>query len=59
MDDDRKTASASEIRGSVKEAIGKVTGNKRAETEGAAEKKAAREHREHLRRQPDSGRSRS
>ncbi|HEY4296930.1 MAG TPA: hypothetical protein VGM85_10705 [Paraburkholderia sp.] len=36
----------SEARGSVKEAIGKLTGDRAAEAEGAAEIKAARERRE-------------
>jgi len=39
----RKKVLPSEARGSVKEAIGKVNGDVRAEAEGAAEVKAARE----------------
>lgn len=40
--ENRKTGSPSEARGSIKEAIGKVTGDVHAEAEGAAEVKAAR-----------------
>jgi uncharacterized protein YjbJ (UPF0337 family) len=46
MDEDKKTSTPDERRGSVKEAIGKVTGNRRAEVEGAAEKEAARSNKQ-------------
>jgi uncharacterized protein YjbJ (UPF0337 family) len=38
MDKDRVEGGAKQVKGSVKEAIGKVTGNKRTEAEGKAEK---------------------
>ena len=42
MDKDRVAGSARRAKGSVKEAIGKVTGDSRTEAEGAAEKSAGR-----------------
>jgi len=42
MDKDRVKGAGQQIKGSVKEAIGKVTGNKRTEAEGAAEKTAGK-----------------
>jgi uncharacterized protein YjbJ (UPF0337 family) len=38
MDKDRIAGSAKKIKGSVKEAIGKVTGDSKTQAEGAAEK---------------------
>ena len=38
MDKDRVTGSAKKAKGSVKEAIGKVTGDSKTQAEGAAEK---------------------
>ncbi|WP_046864986.1 CsbD family protein [Microvirga massiliensis] len=38
MDKDRISGSAKEAKGSVKEAIGKVTGDTKTQAEGAAEK---------------------
>ena len=38
MDKDRIKGSAKQVKGSAKEAIGKITGNKRTEAEGATEK---------------------
>ena len=38
MDKDRVDGAAHQVKGSIKEAIGKVTGDKRTEVEGAAEK---------------------
>ncbi|WP_024343453.1 CsbD family protein [Bradyrhizobium japonicum] len=37
MDNDRVRGTAKQIKGSVKEAIGKITGNRKLEAEGAAE----------------------
>ena len=42
MDKDRIAGSAKKTKGSVKEAIGKVTGDSKTESEGAAEKIAGR-----------------
>jgi uncharacterized protein YjbJ (UPF0337 family) len=42
MDKDRVAGSAKQAKGSVKEAIGKVTGDRKTESEGAAEKIAGR-----------------
>jgi len=47
MDKDRKEASAKEARASMKEAIGIVTGNSRAQVEGAVEKESARNEKKH------------
>ncbi len=38
MDHDRKEGAKKEVSGSVKEGIGKMTGNKRTEAEGKVEK---------------------
>ena len=38
MDKDRIDGAGKQVKGSVKEAIGKVTGNKTTEAKGAAEK---------------------
>ena len=38
MDSDRVAGSAKQVKGSVKEAIGKLTGDARVQAEGAAEK---------------------
>lgn len=38
MDKDRVAGSAKKIKGSVKEAIGKVTGDSKTQAEGTAEK---------------------
>ena len=40
MDKDRVAGSAKKAKGSVKEAIGKVTGDRKTRAEGAAEKTA-------------------
>ncbi|MEX3811161.1 CsbD family protein [Paraburkholderia sp. BR13439] len=42
MDRNRVEGTAKELKGSVKEAIGKVTGNRAKQAEGAAEKIAGR-----------------
>jgi uncharacterized protein YjbJ (UPF0337 family) len=42
MDKDRMRGAGKQVKGSMKEAIGKVTGNKRTEAEGAAEKIAGK-----------------
>lgn len=42
MDKDRIEGGAKQVKGSVKEAIGKVTGNKQTEVEGAVEKAAGK-----------------
>jgi uncharacterized protein YjbJ (UPF0337 family) len=42
MDKDRVAGSAKKAKGSVKEAIGKVTGDSKTQAEGAAEKTVAR-----------------
>ncbi|XYD06684.1 CsbD family protein [Methylobacterium sp. NMS12] len=39
MTEDRKTPSAEHLKGSVKEAIGKLTGDARTETEGRRQKR--------------------
>ncbi|KZC03518.1 hypothetical protein AU375_00220 [Methylobacterium radiotolerans] len=41
MTEDRKTPSAEHLKGSVKEAIGKLTGDARAQTEGRRQKRDA------------------
>ncbi len=41
MTEDRKTTSAEHLKGSVKEAIGKLTGDARTETEGRRHKRDA------------------
>jgi uncharacterized protein YjbJ (UPF0337 family) len=38
MDKDRIQGAGKQVKGSMKEAIGKMTGNKRTEVEGTAEK---------------------
>jgi len=38
MDEDRTTGAARRLKGSIKEAIGKLTGDARTQAEGAAEK---------------------
>ena len=38
MDSDRIAGSAKQVKGSIKEAIGKLTGNTKTQAEGAAEK---------------------
>jgi uncharacterized protein YjbJ (UPF0337 family) len=40
MDDDRIAGAANKVKGSVKEAIGKITGDTKTQAEGAAEKTA-------------------
>jgi uncharacterized protein YjbJ (UPF0337 family) len=40
MDKDRVAGSAKQAKGSVKEAIGKITGDSKTEADGAAEKTA-------------------
>ena len=42
MDKDRVAGSARKVKGSIKEAIGKVTGDSKTQAEGAAEKTAGR-----------------
>ncbi|MCX8253732.1 hypothetical protein RHAL1_03389 [Beijerinckiaceae bacterium RH AL1] len=42
MDKDRIEGAAKELKGSIKEAIGKVTGNEKTQAEGAAEKAAGK-----------------
>jgi len=42
MDKDRIAGSAKRVKGSVKESIGKITGNERTEAEGAAENAAGK-----------------
>jgi uncharacterized protein YjbJ (UPF0337 family) len=42
MDKDRIEGAAKEVKGSIKEAIGKVTGNEKTQAEGAAEKAAGK-----------------
>jgi uncharacterized protein YjbJ (UPF0337 family) len=42
MDKDRIQGGAKQVKGSVKESIGKVTGNRRTEAEGAMEKTAGK-----------------
>lgn len=41
MTEDRKTPSAEHLKGSVKEAIGKLTGDARAQTEGRRQNRDA------------------
>ncbi|MGT2480474.1 CsbD family protein [Methylobacterium oryzae CBMB20] len=41
MTEDRKTPSAEHLRGSVKEAIGKLTGDTQTQTEGRRQKRDA------------------
>ncbi len=42
MDKDRIEGAAHQVKGSLKEAVGKVTGDAKTEAEGAAEKPQAR-----------------
>jgi uncharacterized protein YjbJ (UPF0337 family) len=42
MDKDRIKGAAHEVKGSVKEAVGKVTGDKKTQAEGVAEKAAGK-----------------
>ena len=42
MDSDRIEGVAKQVKGSIKEAIGKVTGNTKTQVEGAAEKNAGK-----------------
>lgn len=42
LDKDRIKGAAKEVKGSIKEAIGKVTGNEKTQAEGAAEKAAGK-----------------
>jgi uncharacterized protein YjbJ (UPF0337 family) len=42
MEKDRIRGTGKQVKGSMKEAIGKVTGNKRTEVEGTAEKIAGK-----------------
>ncbi|WAJ29628.1 CsbD family protein [Antarcticirhabdus aurantiaca] len=42
MDKDRIEGARKQVVGSVKEAVGKLTGNERVEAEGAAEKTAGK-----------------
>jgi uncharacterized protein YjbJ (UPF0337 family) len=42
MDKNRMEGAAKQVKGSVKEAMGKVTGNRTTQAEGAAEKLAGR-----------------
>jgi uncharacterized protein YjbJ (UPF0337 family) len=42
MDKDRIAGSAKQVKGSVKEAIGKVTGDTKTQAEGATEKAAGK-----------------
>jgi uncharacterized protein YjbJ (UPF0337 family) len=42
MDKDRVEGAAHQVKGAVKEAVGKVTGDTKAEAEGAAEKAAGK-----------------
>ncbi len=42
MDKDRVRGAARQVKGSVKEAIGKVTGDRKTQAEGAAEKVAGK-----------------
>jgi uncharacterized protein YjbJ (UPF0337 family) len=43
MDKDRVAGGAHQVKGTVKETIGKVTGDAKTQTEGAAEKAAGEE----------------
>jgi uncharacterized protein YjbJ (UPF0337 family) len=42
MDKDRVAGAAHQAKGSVKEAVGKMTGDKKTQAEGAAEKAAGK-----------------
>ena len=42
MDKDRIAGAAKQVKGSVKEAIGKITGDAKLQAEGAAEKAAGK-----------------
>ena len=42
MDDDKPAGTAKQVKGSLKEAIGKVTGDTKTQAEGAAEKAAGK-----------------
>lgn len=42
MDKDRIKGAAHEVKGSVKEAVGKMTGDRKTQVEGAAEKAAGK-----------------
>jgi uncharacterized protein YjbJ (UPF0337 family) len=42
MDEDRVEGVAHKVKGSIKEVIGKVTGDKKTEAEGVAEKTAGK-----------------
>jgi uncharacterized protein YjbJ (UPF0337 family) len=42
MDKDRATGIGKQVSGSIKEAVGKITGNIKTEAEGAAEKTAGK-----------------
>ena len=42
MDKDRLQGAGKQVKGTVKQAIGKVTGNRQTEVEGAAEKTAGK-----------------
>ncbi len=42
MDKDRIAGAARQVKGSIKEAIGKVTGNAKLQAEGAADKVAGK-----------------
>jgi uncharacterized protein YjbJ (UPF0337 family) len=42
MDKDRVEGAAHQVKGAVKEAVGKVTGDTKTEAEGAAEKAAGK-----------------
>ncbi len=42
MDDDRVKGAAKQVEGSIKEAIGKITGDTKTQAEGAAEKTAGK-----------------
>ena len=42
MDNDRIEGAGKQLKGSIKEAIGKITGDRSAQVEGAAEKAAGK-----------------
>jgi uncharacterized protein YjbJ (UPF0337 family) len=42
MDKDRIDGAAKQVKGSIKEAVGKVTGDKKTQAEGVAEKAAGK-----------------
>lgn len=42
MDKDRAEGGAHQVKGAVKQAVGKMTGDTKTETEGAAEKSAGK-----------------